>query len=243
MLEVITSPMLRSRHGFFTRRGGHSSGVLKGLNCGFGARDDPKTVEKNRDLIKAHLGAESLSTLYQVHSSDVAPAGSAAHADAQVTRKEGLALGVLTADCAPVLFEDFEARVIGSAHSGWRGALGGVLENTIAAMEGAGARRAAIKAVVGPAISQANYEVGSEFREAFLKKREAFDQYFIDGDGPGKYHFDLPGFCVDRLIEAGVTAEHTGHCTYQDPLRFYSYRRATHQKEEDYGRLLAAIRL
>jgi len=256
MLDILTHPMLAPvRHGFFTRRGGASSGIFAGLNCGHGSTDQTEAVAINRLRVAQALDLtpEVLIGVHQVHSADVvtvtaapAPAGAAAtagRADALVTATPGLALTVLSADCQPVLFADARAGVIGAAHAGWRGALGGVLEATLDAMEALGARRGDISAVIGPTISQRAYEVGPEFLDAFLAEDAAYGRFFAGGEGD-RLHFDLPGFGLHRLREAGVgQAEWTRHCTYSDPERFFSYRRSLHLREADYGRLIAAIRL
>ena len=247
-LEIITSPALGAKHGFFTRKGGVSKGLYAGLNCGAGSNDDPAAVAANRALVAGEMGVapEALLTLHQVHSADVihatAPGGARPKADAYVTATPGLAIGVLTADCQPVLFHDARAGVIGAAHAGWKGALGGVLEATVAAMEKLGAHRADITAVIGPAIGQQAYEVGPEFRKAFATAPQN-DRYFAPGKGDRQL-FDLPGFSLNRLSAMGLAhMEWTGHCTYSDAERFYSWRRTVHEGETDYGRLIAAIRL
>ena len=212
-----------------------------------------EAVAINRARVAEAMGvpASHLVTLHQVHSAEVvtvmAPGGPSAQdrtcADALVTRVPGLALAVLTADCAPVLFADHDARVIGAAHAGWRGAQAGVLEATLSAMEALGARRAAVRAVVGPTISQAAYEVGPEFVERFVDEDPETARFFAGG-GAGRAQFDLPAFVLHRLRTAGVgVAEWTRHCTYGDPERFYSYRRSTHAQHADYGRLISVIRL
>jgi YfiH family protein len=193
------------------------------------------------------VAADHLVTVHQVHSADVvqvaAPLDARPRADALVTATPGLALAILTADCQPVLFADPEAGVIGAAHAGWRGARDGVLEATIEAMEAIGAARARITAVIGPSISQRNYEVGPELREDFLADDPESARFFANGTGD-RYQFDLPGYGLWRLLRAGVGhADWTRHCTYADPDRFYSYRRATHEGAADYGRLISAIRL
>lgn len=249
-LEILTSPALRPlRHGFFTRKGGASSGIFAGLNCGHGSSDQTEAVALNRTRVAEALGLapEALCGVNQVHSPDVvtieAPLDRPVKADALVTRTPGLALTVLTADCQPVLFADAGAGVVGAAHAGWRGALAGVLEATLDAMETLGADRENITAVIGPTISQRAYEVGPEFLDAFLAEDPAFDRFFAAGAGD-RAQFDLPGFSLQRLREAGVgQAEWTRHCTYSDPERFFSYRRSVHRGEADYGRLLSAIRL
>ena len=249
MLEIITSAALPVRHGFFTRKGGASSGIFAGLNCGSGSSDQAEIVAINRARAAEAMGVapQALVTVNQVHSADVAtvdgPLSDRPRADAMVTATPGLALAVLTADCQPVLFADRRAGVIGAAHAGWRGALDGVLEATVAAMEALGAQRAAISAVIGPCISQAAYEVGPEFLDAFRDEDPANTRFFANGPGD-RLLFDLPGFGLHRLRSAGVgAAEWIGHCTYRDSERFYSYRRTTHAGEADYGRLISAIRL
>ena len=249
-LEILTADSLSGlRHGFFTRRGGASSGVFAGLNCGAGSSDQSEIVAINRARVAdaMEVAPEALAGVHQVHSPDVvtltAPMeGPKPKADALVTATPGIALSVLTADCQPVLFADEDAQVIGAAHAGWRGALDGVLEATIDAMVALGATRAGIKAVVGPSISQQAYEVGPEFFETFMMHDPQYARFFAGGDGD-RLHFDLPAFGVHRMREAGIEAEWTRHCTYSDPDRFYSYRRTTHAKEADYGRLISAIRL
>jgi polyphenol oxidase len=248
-LEIITSDALQARHGFFTRKGGASSGIFAGLNCGTGSSDQTEAVAINRARVAEAmgLGPEAMVTVHQVHSARAlavsAPLAIRPEADALVTATPGLLLAVLTADCQPVLFADPEAGVIGAAHAGWRGAVDGVLEATIEAMEGLGADRSRITAVIGPTISQAAYEVGPEFLDRFRAEDEASTRFFVNGPGD-RFLFDLPGYGLHRLRQAGVGhAEWTGHCTYRDPARFYSYRRTTHAGEADYGRLIATIRL
>lgn len=250
MLEIITSPLLQPlRHGFFTRKGGASSGIFAGLNCGTGSSDIAEVVAINRTRAAEALGVDpaNLVTVNQVHSADVvvvtAPLADRPRADAMVTATPGLALAVLTADCQPVLFADPHAQVIGAAHAGWRGARDGVLEATVGAMEALGARRNRIRAVIGPTISQRAYEVGPEFVEGFIDDDRDNARFFANGTG-GRALFDLPAFGLHRLRSLGLAeAEWTRHCTYSDSERFYSYRRTTHAKEADYGRLLSAIRL
>lgn len=249
-LEILTSDALSPiRHGFFTRRGGASSGVFRGLNCGRGSSDIAEVVEINRTRVADAMGVggDALITVHQVHSADVAtvdgPLRGKTEADAIVTATPGIALAILTADCQPVLFADPEAGVIGAAHAGWRGALDGVLESTVEAMQALGARRDRITAVIGPTISQRAYEVGPEFFDDFLAEDPSYSRFFANGQGD-RLLFDLPAFGLHKLREAGVgQAEWTRHCTYSDPDRFYSYRRATHAKEADYGRLISVIRL
>ncbi len=247
-LDVITSDALTVKHGYFCRAGGISTGIYAGLNTGLGSNDDPNTVLHNRRLVAEHLGAslETLGGVHQIHSATVHVATpdtitERPQADALVTNHKGLALGVLAADCAPILFADTGAGVIGAAHSGWKGAIGGVAGSTISEMVKLGATRENITAAVGPCISQANYEVGPEFMEDFIAEDMDFTRFFTNGTGD-RYLFDLPSFCLHQLRSEGIAhAEWTGHCTYADEARFYSYRRTTHRKEPDYGRMISAI--
>lgn len=250
-LEILTHDLLGPvRHGFFTRKGGASSGLYTGLNCGRGSNDQRDVVETNRARVAEAMGvtASSLLTVHQVHSADVVTVTEESdpeevrsmRADALVTATPGRALAVLTADCQPVLMADADAGVIGAAHAGWKGALAGVLEATIAAMQALGARD--IRAVIGPTISQRAYEVGWDFMERFTADDPESERFFAGGPD-GKPMFDLPGFGLSRLRAAGVQAEWIGHCTYSDPDRFFSYRRSTHRSEADYGRLISAITL
>lgn len=252
-LEILTSHALSPiRHGFFTRRGGASSGIFAGLNCGQGSSDLREAVMMNRARAAQALDLppEAMACVNQVHSPDVVTVETAepglpplARADALVTRVPGVALTVLSADCQPVLFADAGAGVIGAAHAGWRGTLAGVLEAVLEAMETLGAQRKDITAVIGPTISQRAYEVGPEFMDAFLAEDPAYDRFFAGGAGD-RVQFDLPGLSLHRMRAAGIgAAEWTGHCTYSDPERFYSYRRTVHNGEADYGRLISAIRL
>jgi YfiH family protein len=249
-LDIIASDTLAPlRHGFFCRGGGASSGVFQGLNCGHGSSDQTEAVTINRARVAEALeiAPEALVGVHQVHSAEVltvseAPAV-AVRADALVTATPGIALSVLTADCQPVLMADPEARVIGAAHAGWKGAVAGILEATVNAMAALGADPARIRAVIGPTISQRAYEVGPEFFDTVMAQDDSAARFFASGQGD-RLHFDLPGYGLARLRAAGVgRAEWTRHCTYGDPVRFYSYRRSVHHKEADYGRLIAAIRL
>lgn len=250
MLEILTSDALAPlRHGFFTRKGGASSGIFHGLNCGPGSSDLSEVVAINRARVAGAMGVEPdhLLTVQQIHSADVVTVNALFTdrplADAMVTATPGIVLGVLTADCQPVLFADAKAGVIGAAHAGWRGAKDGVLEATVVAMEALGATRASIRAVIGPTISQSAYEVGPEFIDSFITDDPQNARFFIKGPAD-RYLFDLPGFGLHHLRAAGVGhAEWTRHCTYSDPDRFYSYRRTTHAGEADYGRLISVIRL
>ena len=249
MLEILTSDAISLRHGFFTRKGGASSGIFSGLNCGPGSTDLSEAVSINRNRVAASLGLPNtaLVSLNQTHSATVIiltePFTTRPQADAMVTATQGIGIGILTADCQPVLFADAKAQVIGAAHAGWRGARDGVLEATVDAMEAIGAKRENIAAVIGPTISQPCYEVGPEFFETFTDDDPQSARFFINGPRD-RLLFDLPGYGLHRLRAAGVgLSEWTRHCTYRDPERFYSYRRTTHAGEADYGRLISVIRL
>lgn len=240
------------RHGFFSRRGGVSSGLYAALNCGFGSHDDQDAVVENRARVALALEtpADRLLTVFQCHSArcitveatftrDQAPM-----ADAMVTAQRGLALGILTADCAPVLLADAEAGVIGAAHAGWRGARDGILEATVAAMERIGAARARVLAAIGPCISQDHYEVGAEFEADFCTRSVASRGYFKPAPRAGHFLFDLARYTADRLRGLGIAeASLIGGCTYGAPDDFFSYRRATHRAEPDYGRNISVIML
>lgn len=249
-LEILASDLLPSiRHGFFTRRGGASSGVFSGLNCGYGSSDQSEIVHINRARVAdaMQVAPDALQAVHQIHSAKVFTVDTATsdrpRADAMVTAIPGLALSILTADCQPVLFADVDAGVIGAAHAGWRGALDGVLEATLDAMEKLGADRANTTAVIGPCISQSAYEVGPDFMDDFLMDDPDNARFFAGGSGD-RVQFDLPAFGLHRMRRAGIgAAEWTRHCTYADADRFYSYRRSTHAKEADYGRLISTIRL
>jgi polyphenol oxidase len=250
-VEAKTHALLDSAgvvHGFFTRKGGMSQGLYKGLNVGSGSNDHPAAVAENRRRAAAHLGSDSeiLVTPWQVHSPDAVTVyapfiGEKPKADGIVTATPGLVIGVVTADCGPILFSDPKARVIGAAHAGWKGAMEGVLENTIVAMEKIGARRADIRAVLGPSISQRNYEVGEEYIANFVTRDEDFWRFFAQSQRPRHAMFNLRAFTLHKLEAAGVECAMTDDCTYADEENFYSYRRATHRKEADYGRQLSAI--
>lgn len=247
MLEMITSAAITPRHGFFTRKGGASSGIFAGLNCGLGSTDQTEVVAINRARVADAMGADHLVTVYQTHSAIALPVtGPLDHpleADAMVTATRGVGLGILTADCQPVLFADGQAGVIGAAHAGWKGAKGGVLEATLDAMEALGADRRHIHAAIGPCISQAAYEVGPEFFETFTDDDPETRRFFANGTGD-RLLFDLPGYGLWRLRRANVAhAEWCGQCTYAAPDRFFSYRRSVHAKDADYGRLISVIRL
>lgn len=253
MLEAQSLAALSGiRHGFFTREGGVSTGIYASLNCGIGSNDDPANVSENRNRVaeRMQVPPEHLLTLYQIHSADAVvadtrwPADARPRADAIVTKTPGLAIGATAADCGPVLFADVQARVIGAAHAGWKGALGGILEATIDAMERLGADRTRLCAAIGPTISQRNYEVGDDFRARFEAAAREHAQFFAPAARPGHAMFDLPGFIVFRLARAGVAAvEDLGVCTYADETRCFSYRRSVHRGEPDYGRHVHAIAL
>jgi polyphenol oxidase len=253
MHSVIRLPTLAAAcHAFFTREGGVSEGLFTSLNCGLGSGDDAAKVAENRRRAMAALGLDGdrLVTGYQVHSADVAVIDERwrpeerPRADALVTRRGDVALGILTADCVPVLFADAEAGVIGAAHAGWRGALGGVLEATVAAMVALGAAPQRLRAGIGPAIAQPSYEVGPEFPAPFLAQDEANAGFFRKAPRAGHFLFDLPGYVARRLARLGLGAiEQSGGDTAAEPERFFSYRRSCLRQEPDYGRALSAIRL
>jgi len=237
------------RHGFFTRAGGVSEGLYAGLNTGLGSADDQSLVRENRRRIAGWFGVgeTALSGCHQVHSADVVtikapiPLDGRPKADALVTATPGIPIGVLTADCAPVLFADQDLPIVGAAHAGWKGALTGILDNTVDAMVALGADRSRIVALVGPSISQTNYEVGPEFAERFIAASPNNAVWFRPSGKPGHHLFDLTGYCVARLEATSVQARPTGECTYADETRFFSHRRTTHRGEPDYGRQMSAI--
>jgi YfiH family protein len=238
------------RHAFFTRDGGVSPGIYASLNAGVGSNDVPENVAANRARMATSLGVapERFLTCYQIHSPDVVVADTPwsaqerPRADAIVTCTPGLAIGVSTADCGPVLFADPDARIVGAAHAGWRGALAGVTDATIAAMERLGAVRERIVAAIGPMIRQPNYEVGLDLMERFVAADPANRRFFAPAARNGHFMFDLSGYVAARLAAAGIGAiDDLARCTYADPDRFYSYRRMTHRGEADYGRHINAI--
>lgn len=240
------------RHLFFTRRGGVSEGLYSSLNCGYGSGDSPDNVRENRRRVAAafDLGEADLLTLHQIHSTNVLAVSErrwtspgAPKADALVTDRPGVALGVLAADCAPVLLADPAARVIGAAHAGWKGALSGVVEATVAAMERLGARRERVRAAIGPCIGRDSYEVGPEFPAPFRTQDEANETFFRPAPRAGHFLFDLAGYLKRRMSLAGVAANATGHDTLAGREDFFSYRRNTLQGVRDYGRGLSAIAL
>ena len=250
-VEVIHATALGGvPHGFLGRRGGVSTGVCAGLNVGTGSNDDREAIAENkRRAVAAVLDGAALATVHQVHSAEAVfveapwPHEARPHADAMVTDRPGILLGILTADCVPVLLADADARVIGAAHAGWRGAIAGVTDATIELMEQHGADRDNICAAIGPAIAQASYEIDDSLRQRFVDEDEANARFFIDGPR-GRPHFDLPAYVAHRLLLAGVgTIERLALDTYADPDRFFSYRRATHRGEPDYGRQISLIGL
>ncbi|WP_265499458.1 peptidoglycan editing factor PgeF [Paracoccus beibuensis] len=250
-LEILTHPLLSDvKHGFFTRKGGASSGLFAGLNCGRRSTDQADMVQVNRARVAAAMGVpqDHLATVKQVHSATVVTLADGddiaavrdVQADGLVTTRRDVAVAVLTADCQPILLADPQAGVVAACHAGWRGAIGGVIEATVDAMRSVGAT--CIKAVIGPTISQQAYEVGDEFMDNFMAEDPDAERFFSGGP-QGKPMFDLPGFGLMRLRDAGVEAEWSRHCTYSDPQRFFSYRRATLEGQVDYGRLISAISL
>ena len=249
-VDAIRSGLIGVPHGFLGRRGGVSEGVCAGLNVGLGSGDDRAAIAENRRrAVAAVAPGARLATLHQVHSAIALvatapwPDDARPQADAIVTDRPGLALGILTADCAPVLLADAQANVVGAAHAGWKGALGGVIEAVVAAMESLGADRGRIAAAVGPAIARRSYEVDEAFYRRFAEADPANDGFFSPGRD-GHHQFDLEGFVAARLAAAGIgRAEALGLDTYSDEARFFSYRRATHRGEPDYGRQLSLIAL
>ncbi|MEA3039464.1 MAG: purine-nucleoside/S-methyl-5-thioadenosine phosphorylase / adenosine deaminase [Sphingomonadales bacterium] len=239
------------RHGFLGRRGGVSEGICSGLNVGWGSGDDRKAIAENRRrAVEAVAPGTALVTLHQVHSGDALPVTAAwpdesrPHADGLATDRPGLALAILTADCAPILFADRDAGVIGAAHAGWKGALGGVVEATLKVMESLGADRPRIAAAVGPCIARRSYEVEEAFLRRFTESAPENERFFSDGARPHRRQFDLEGYVLSRLAAAGLSRiEAMGEDTYSQPDRFFSYRRATHRGEPDYGRQISLIAL
>jgi hypothetical protein len=253
---VITSQTLQHpgiAHGFFTREGGVSTGLFTSLNCGLGSGDERAATMENRRRVAEKLGVtpDNLVSVYQVHGNEVVTVTRAwandetrPRADAMVTSVKGLALGVLTADCGPLLFADAMAGVIGAAHAGWKGALNNIAGATIRAMEKIGARRKDIVAVLGPTISHAAYEVGPEFPVPFIAANRENAEYFLPSQRTGHFMFNLPAYLADQIRSEGIAEFHgTGLCTYSDAARFFSYRRSVHKSEPDYGRLISAIAL
>jgi polyphenol oxidase len=252
MIQAPTLALSAIRHAFFTREGGVSGGLYSSLNGGVGSRDDAGHVAENRARMAATLGVapNCLLTAYQIHSPHVVvaeapwPVETRPRADAIVTRTGGLAIGVSTADCGPILLADPVARVIGAAHAGWRGALTGVAEATVAAMEQLGAERRQIRAALGPMIRQDNYEVGPDLIARFAAEDQGSERFFRPAGRDGHALFDLGGYIAARLERAGIQQiENLRLCTYAEPARFFSFRRTTHGAEADYGRHVNAIAL
>lgn len=254
MLSPVQSRQLADlagiRHGFFTRLGGVSEGLYAGLNCGFGSKDASAQVSENRRRVAGHLGAigGEVVTLYQEHGQTARTVtgpekrDNLPKADAVVSTTPGLAIGVLTADCTPVLFADRDAGVVAAAHAGWRGAVSGILESAICEMERNGAVRSRIRAAIGPCIHQRNYEVGAEFAADFVRRDASYSVFFSSSPDEARPHFDLPGFVAHRLQQSGLThVELASSCTYENESLFFSYRRSTHRQEPDYGRQISAI--
>jgi len=251
-IEPIRAPSLADvPHGFLGRQGGVSTGLYAGLNVGLGSDDDRAAIAENRRLAAASiLPGSALVTLHQVHSAEAVVASGAfaddarPHADALVTDRPGLLLGILTADCVPVLLADAAAGIVGAAHAGWKGALGGVTDATVDAMERLGADRSRIAAAIGPCIGRASYEVDEGFVTRFATADPENERFFRDGRRPGHYQFDIEAYVVSRLAAAGIgRIEALGLDTYPDEPRFYSYRRATHRGEPGYGRQISLIAL
>jgi polyphenol oxidase len=254
MLQPIQSKLLAElpsiRHGFFTRQGGVSAGVYGSLNCGLGSGDARDAVLENRDRVARHLGASGsqLLTCHQIHSATAvivdAPwaADAQPKADAIVTRTRGLVLATLAADCTPILFADREAGIIAAAHAGWKGALGGIVEATVVAMEQLGAHRSRICAALGPCIGPAAYEVGADFEASFIAREPTYSRFFTRKSNTARPLFDMPGFAEHQLRTARLgSVENASACTYAAPERFFSYRRMTHAGDADYGRQISAI--
>ncbi len=238
------------RHGFFTREGGVSTGIYAGLNCGRGSDDDPGHVAENRARVACHLGAHApeIATPYQVHGTDAIVLDSLPDrtalpkADAVVTATPGLAIGIVTADCGPVMFADPNAGVVAAAHAGWRGAVAGVLEATVTAMVNLGANRQHIHAALGPCIHQSSYEVGPEFEAEFTAKNPEYGAFFAVSQPGNRARFDLPGFIAQELQRCGLaTVERSKLCTHETESLFFSYRRTQARREPDYGRQISAI--
>lgn len=248
-IDVVRAPAIPVPHAFLGRTGGVSAGIFASLNVGLGSSDTPEAVHENRARALASIGAQTLVTVHQVHSPDVVtvtapiPVAARPQADAMVTALPGLALGILTADCAPVLFADSDAGVIGAAHAGWKGAISGVLGNTVAAMEALGANRDRIVAAIGPCIARRSYEVDAGFFRRFAETDPDYVAFFTPGR-EGHHQFDLEGFAASRLAAAGLrTVVALGQDTYSQAARYFSYRRTTHAGEPDYGRQLSLIAL
>lgn len=236
-------------HAFFGRKGGVSTGIFASLNCGLGTGDDPNAVQENRWRAADSIGAKAVLTAYQVHSADcmiiTKPFEERPRIDSMVTDKPDIAIGVLTADCAPILFYGQKKNgdpVIGAAHAGWGGAFKGVLENTIDEMQGLDVQMKSVSAIIGPCIAQRSYEIGLEFYQRFIEQDEAHERFFLHGKDPEHFYFDLAAFCAQRLKEKGVgQIKISDMDTYAREADFFSYRRTTHRSEKDYGRQLSVI--
>ena len=247
--HALTDSELGVTHGFFTRQGGISQGIYAGLNVGYGSADARENIDANRARIKQWLDVTHLATVNQTHSADCvfianAAEAEAAHekyADALVTDCPGIALAVLTADCAPILMADRQAGLVAAIHAGWRGAQSGIIEATLTMMHSHGARPETMMAIIGPCISPQAYEVGPEFIAAFARSHEDSDRFFAPAQRAGHAMFDLPGFILARFAQAGVTAHNMARCTYDEADMFFSHRRNTHDGLVDYGRQLCAI--
>ncbi len=247
----LKCPEFKTPHFFFSREDGVSTGIYEGLNCGPGSDDDPANVDENRRIAAGLLAgrrSEPMVSLYQEHGINIVHVTDDSYlerpkGDGMVANNPGIILGILTADCTPVLFEDTEAGVVGAAHAGWQGALKGVLENTISAMEKLGATRAGIKAAIGPTIAQPSYEVGTDFKGRFLSADKGYSRFFAAGRDENHFQFDLPGFVSHQLREAGIKNIWNAEVDTYASDNHFSYRRTTHNKEPDYGRQLSAIML
>ncbi len=247
--DRLSAPDCAIVHGFFTRQGGVSNGIYRGLNAGLGSKDDRAAVLKNRKLVAENLGFSDtfMATPHQIHSADAIVVENRwendhrPKADGVVTSVPGIVIAILTADCGPILFSDKDVGVVGACHAGWKGALTGIIENTVQKMEELGAKRENISAVLGPTISKENYEVGPEFSKRFTDTNQENAKYFSPSQKPGHAYFDLPEYIMSQLSSSGLEGEWTGHCTYAHDSDFYSYRRTTHRGEPDYGRQISAI--
>ncbi|MBX7145942.1 MAG: peptidoglycan editing factor PgeF [Alphaproteobacteria bacterium] len=256
MSKIIQSNLFKNiscmRHGFFTRQGGVSTGIYQSLNCGFGSGDDTANVQQNRNIVlkELNLSSYTLQTVYQIHSANVVEVNTPWNyddrpkADAMVTNKTGIMLGILTADCGPLLFVDEDVRIIAAAHAGWKGALSGIIENTLDSMQRLGASLSRIKVCLGPTIAVQSYEIGQEFLSSFLEQDLKAEQFFKNFYNDDRIFFDLPSYIVYRLKKAGiVNIDPLIYDTYDLSSQFFSYRRATHNKEPDYGRQISVIAL
>ena len=239
-----------AKHGFFTRLGGESTGIYKGLNCGLGSMDNKKIINRNRVLVANSMGISQsrLVFVHQIHSSDVITIKNKIHTspvkgDALVTANKKIALSILTADCQPVLFLDKKNGIIGAAHAGWKGAFTGILQNTIKSMKAIGSEPDHISVTIGPSISQKNYEVGPEFFDTLCKDYKYNEKFFFKGN-KDRFHFDLVGYSIYQIKKSGVRkVNYIDSCTYENPDLYFSYRRSVHKSEPDYGRMISTIML